>query len=274
MKKFLTLVFVAVMAMMANAQKTYELGEIVEMDGVKGMVYQLDENGRHGKMFSIQVPKKVKFCTNKKFADDLGADDYYDGQKNMAAIDKYLKEHNLDWSYFPAYQWAKELGEDWYVPSIKELQTLFEFLLGVNMTLDTEGEDDSAEPEEVGSSTDDENELAEISSVLKESDVKIPKGATKRGKALNNQLKDAGGEKYFNFVYGGGYRITSLISSTYVNVSYEKKGKTKYVNGGLMYFHQNLSGVGVALLGKVKPFMFTAKNFSLAAPQVRAIREF
>lgn len=128
MKKILFSIIILSISLTSFAQM-YEVGHVYEINGVKGLVYKVSPNQRHGMMISIDcVPaKSAVFCTDKVSFDTVICQSD-NGKENFAAIEKYITDNNLSWDNFPVFQWIKENGKGWYLPSIKELQEVYEVL--------------------------------------------------------------------------------------------------------------------------------------------------
>lgn len=100
-----------------SSKKSYKLGDIIVINGVKGIIYELDESGCHGKAVSIAESTLV-WCVKNDLGFETNAHDSYDGSNNMDII-----KRNVLWEKrFPAFSWCSELGRDWYLPSIKEVE--------------------------------------------------------------------------------------------------------------------------------------------------------
>jgi hypothetical protein len=131
MKRIFVVMIVAVMcAISVNAQ--VKLGQIYELGGVKGLVAYVDESGQHGLLLSLQESDKdwladmsLELETNAFYEDD--------GMKNMEAIAKYIADKNISWARFPLFEWARSLGDGWYIPSRTELNTIWKTLNGGNL---------------------------------------------------------------------------------------------------------------------------------------------
>lgn len=112
--------------LVANAQ--YKLGDIYDKDGVKGLVVKVDAKGEHGLVMSLEG-SGARWCTGDvKMA--VGATDENDGAANMAAVEKMIAKKKLSWEAFPLFEWARSLGEGWYIPSKNELQAIMEYVNG------------------------------------------------------------------------------------------------------------------------------------------------
>lgn len=136
MKKILlTLVAMVASTLMLNAQ-TYKIGDLYDVNGVKGIVFRVDDSGQHGLIMSLDdcgdswcVTKLNKKDTkHESIPTDTEAFDENDGAKNMEVIEKYVNETGISWDYFPLMKWAKELGEGWYIPSKNELWDIIKFV--------------------------------------------------------------------------------------------------------------------------------------------------
>ncbi len=103
------------------SETIYNIGDIYNENGVKGIVVVLTDGGRHGLIMSLDEVC-LPWCTlPRKQQKAVGASDRFDGEKNMLAVEKYIAENGLAWSSFPAFEWCRAKGEGWYLPSINEL---------------------------------------------------------------------------------------------------------------------------------------------------------
>lgn len=104
--------------------KPYQIGDLYEQDGLKGVVCQLSEDGRHGLIISMD---EIYLHWSQFRKPDLrvaGADDRSNGEVNMEKVAAYIAANNLTWDDFPAFKWCREQGEGWYLPSIDEMLTI------------------------------------------------------------------------------------------------------------------------------------------------------
>ena len=105
----------------AEGEKIYNVGDIYDKDGVKGIVAVLYDGGRHGLVMSLDEAC-LSWCTlHRKKIKKTGASDRFDGMANMKALEKYIAENGYSWSDFPAFEWCRAKGEGWFLPSINEL---------------------------------------------------------------------------------------------------------------------------------------------------------
>lgn len=100
----------------------YEVGDYYNRDGKEGVVFDVWDDGRHGKILSLdQSSKQLQWCTNKQLDKkiDVGADSKSDGKVNT---DKVMARGDAD--QYPAFTWCRDKGADWYLPAIDELRLL------------------------------------------------------------------------------------------------------------------------------------------------------
>ena len=102
-------------------EKTWKVGDYYNVDGKEGVVFWVDETGKHGKIVSLDQAEK-QWCTDDEYRKGLTgiASDEYDGMKNLQSIQKIS-----DWrNKYPAFAWCADHGDGWYLPAIEELELL------------------------------------------------------------------------------------------------------------------------------------------------------
>ena len=146
MKK-LFLLLLCVCCLTAHAQfSNISKGDIIDINGVKGIVYQVDESGSHGHVMSITGLRGMDdaWCKNKKICVDMPLmTDETNGKANTQKVLDFVAEKNLSLSDFPAFEWCKKLGEGWYIPSQKELENFINFWLGNEQDIDWDGDEET-----------------------------------------------------------------------------------------------------------------------------------
>lgn len=108
------------------------------MNDKDGVVFEVWDGGRHGKIVSLNQTStpwdsRVKWDSNKQKCInglETGANSESDGKANT---DKIM--NRSDSEYFEAFVWCREKGEDWYLPAVKELQTIYNNKSAINSTL-------------------------------------------------------------------------------------------------------------------------------------------
>lgn len=160
-----------VRAQFSNVKK----GDILNVGGVKGIVFFVDEDHEHGTMMCIQALRGVKnaWCLNKKYLRRTKAYSETDGRANTEGVFRFTAENGINLDEFPAFAWCKKLGEGWYIPARKELEQFIFYWLGSDNELDWESEDSGIDMENPGD----------------------------KAKEINRKLIEAGGVPFHNWVY-------------------------------------------------------------------------
>lgn len=97
-----------------KAGDIYKIGDVVRKNGELGVVFEVTDGGKHGKMISA----KSELCHWQiGQRTPTGAKDEYNGAYNMAMIKKI--EHWRE--IYPAFKFCADLGEGWYLPAKNEL---------------------------------------------------------------------------------------------------------------------------------------------------------
>ena len=99
---------------------TYKVGDIYNKNGKAGVVFEVSRDGKHGKIVSFDTTQE-QWIDADLYAQGVivGIFNEEDGKINTDAImargDSYK---------FPAAQWCRMKGNDWYLPAISEVETL------------------------------------------------------------------------------------------------------------------------------------------------------
>ena len=104
--------------------KQYEIGELYDQNGIRGVICQLSDDRQHGLVVSLD---EIYLHWSEFRKPDLrlaGADNRTDGVANMEKGAQYIAANNLSWDDFPAFKWCRDKGEGWYLPAIDELLTI------------------------------------------------------------------------------------------------------------------------------------------------------
>ncbi len=94
-----------------TVKQGYEIGQVLEFDGVKGIVFWLTDGGTAGKVVSLAESGVVLWGTREL---NCNANSEDDGEVNTDRI----KEVGLE--YHPAAKWCTDLGKGWYMPAVTE----------------------------------------------------------------------------------------------------------------------------------------------------------
>jgi hypothetical protein len=103
------------------ASKAYKAGDIYSENGQQGVVVATDESGRHGLIMSLKRCDK-KWLDNKSAKLSTAAYDENDGEQNLRAVEQFIATGKGKWADFPLFEWARSLGEGWYIPAVNELR--------------------------------------------------------------------------------------------------------------------------------------------------------
>ncbi len=116
--------------------KTYQVGDFYD-DGTKqGVVFEVSEDGHHGKIVSLEQSEQ-RWCSEAEYAKRIktGATDRRNGMTNQRKIEQINNWRNK----YPAFAWCADLGEGWYLPVIEELQKIYRVKDVVNKQLECQG---------------------------------------------------------------------------------------------------------------------------------------
>ena len=103
------------------SNKVYRVGDIYEENGKRGVVFEVDASGKHGKIVSINCSPSLMWATGAEQTKFIGATDIYDGQKNMDVVKRIS-----GWqSKYPIFYWCANLGNGWYLPAKEEWAKIY-----------------------------------------------------------------------------------------------------------------------------------------------------
>ena len=109
----------------------YSVGDLYD-DGTKqGVVFEVSGDRKHGKIVSL-YEERLPWCTEEQYDKDMqvGANSRRDGKTNTDVV-----MQRSDYAEYPAFEWCREQGEEWYLPSKEELLVLYRVKGLVNKTL-------------------------------------------------------------------------------------------------------------------------------------------
>ena len=114
----------------------YKVGDYYNENGKEGVVFEVWDDGRHGKIVSLNVAY-LKWCTASQFDKEIvvGASSESDGEANT---DKVMRRS--DKNQYPAFTWCRAKGTDWYLPAKNELMTIYNNKSEINSTLELYGD--------------------------------------------------------------------------------------------------------------------------------------
>ena len=130
MRKIMLSIIALVSSISMVQAQTYKIGDVYDKGGVKGVVFYVDDSGEHGLLVSPSGFKGNKWCTKGQANNTINCYDEKDGAVNMETIATYIKDNDASWDEFPLFQWARSLGEGWYIPASDELKLLAKAING------------------------------------------------------------------------------------------------------------------------------------------------
>ncbi len=117
------------------SSRTYKVGDYYD-DGTKqGVVFEVTDGGKHGKIVSLTEARK-RWAIYDVREKTTGATSRTDGMANMRKIQSIGGWKNK----YPAFAWCASLGEGWYLPARGELKTIYKAKTAINKTLSSKGE--------------------------------------------------------------------------------------------------------------------------------------
>lgn len=119
-------------------KKRYKVGDLYDDGKKQGVVFDVSDGGRHGKIVSLDQIQ-LQWCSKEQYEKKIvvGTSSVSDGKANT---DKVMAR--ADSSQYPVFQWCRAKGAEWYLPAIDELKRLLlndEVRNAVNKTLDQHG---------------------------------------------------------------------------------------------------------------------------------------
>ena len=117
----------------------YKVGDYYNENGRRGVVFEVWDGGRHGKIVSLDETKgvwdsRVTWDGGYKNGTRTYADSKSDGKANT---DKIMARSDSD--YFPPFKWCRAKGSSWYLPAVDELKKIYNNKSVLNATLQKYG---------------------------------------------------------------------------------------------------------------------------------------
>jgi hypothetical protein len=115
-------------AQFSNVKK----GDILDINGTKGIVFSVNEEGNHGTIMSVKAFRGEKdlFCSKSSYLKGVKMNDENDGRKNTTALFEHASTKHIILAEFPVFRWCKTLGKGWYIPSVEQLKVFVNYWLG------------------------------------------------------------------------------------------------------------------------------------------------
>ena len=122
-----------------HSAKRYNVGDYYD-DGTKqGVVFEVSDGGRHGKIVSLmESSEMLRWAIESVYRNKIGTQSPTNGADNMKKVQTISGWRDK----YPAFRWCADLGEGWYLPAIEELDTILRdesVYEAVNATLEARG---------------------------------------------------------------------------------------------------------------------------------------
>ena len=119
----------------STTSSPYEIGDYYNENGKEGVVFEVSADGHHGKIVSLYVVER-RWCTKEQYDREIvvGASSMTDGKANT---DKVMARSDSD--VYPAFEWCRSKGQDWYLPAKDELESIYAAKEKINVTLERLG---------------------------------------------------------------------------------------------------------------------------------------
>ena len=121
--------------------KTYNIGDYYDENGKRGVVFEVWDGGRHGKIVSLDETRvawdsRVTFDVTNGLRNGTRtyADSKSDGKANT---DKIMARSDSD--CFLPFKWCRAKGSSWYLPAVDELKKIYNNKKVLNATLQKYG---------------------------------------------------------------------------------------------------------------------------------------
>ena len=120
--------------------KRYEIGDYYNENGKQGVVFDVWDGGRHGKIVSLDATKATwdSRVTWDGVKYENGTRTYADSKSDgKANTDTIMARSDRD--YFPAFKWCRAKGSNWYLPALDELKKIYNNKSVLDATLEKYG---------------------------------------------------------------------------------------------------------------------------------------
>ena len=126
---------VAIHELNSTTSSPYKIGDYYNENGKKGVVFEVSDDGRHGKIVSLDMAAG-EWCTKEQYDREIvvGASSETDGKANT---DRVMARSDSE--AYPAFVWCRDKGRDWYLPAKDELESIYAAKEKINVTLERLG---------------------------------------------------------------------------------------------------------------------------------------
>lgn len=124
----------------------YEIGDVYDRNGVRGIVVHTTDGGSHGLIMSLNSPfyenskitkhDEKMWCSRPLASQTIGVTDENDGMNNLRMLAQAIEANGLSWDDFPAFKLCVEMGDGWYLPAINEVEYIVRAMNGGSFQYD------------------------------------------------------------------------------------------------------------------------------------------
>ena len=120
----------------AKVSKAYRVGDYYDDGKKKGVVFEVSEDGTHGKIVSFNEENLQWGADAHTYLNRCGKGCKVDTISEIdGRVNTDIIIQRSDYVLFPAFKWCRALGDEWYLPSKYELVMLSKVRSVVNSTL-------------------------------------------------------------------------------------------------------------------------------------------
>lgn len=95
----------------------YKIGDLFpDSEAPVGIVYRVKTSSRPGMILSLDQSRQ-KWATTEW---ECRATDRENGRNNMETVSAFIRNGGLTWANFPAFEWCRNKGSEWYMPATGE----------------------------------------------------------------------------------------------------------------------------------------------------------
>lgn len=109
MRQIITILIACFTSLICSAQvKNVKKGDVLQVNGVKGIVFNVNEDGTHGQMMSVKAfrGKQNLYCVKSAYLKGISMLDENDGKANTDELFAYASAKGISLTNYPVYNWC------------------------------------------------------------------------------------------------------------------------------------------------------------------------
>lgn len=119
-----------------SATGKYRVGDYYNRNGIEGVVFEVSDNGMHGKVVSLDEVKDEQWCSDKQYAINVAT---HATNRTAGRINHENIISRSDFTEYMAFTFSRNKGEKWYIPAIEELTLIHKNKSIINIALERYG---------------------------------------------------------------------------------------------------------------------------------------